>query len=536
MRHLVHILWLGLVLSPSVWLGLVLVPSVWLGLVLVPSATLAEELRFGGIFETRYDSDVNVAGSDGDDVIFGFGPELTVTGEYRRFEYQASHSSVFEKYDKQGGLDGWRHRTALQTSFMLSPRWVLNVSDSLSVLPTTSAIEEDLTQDVTLEVEPVVNRDNELLVNTFNVTLQGALSPRWTSLFQVGHYLRDFDQPTAGQQDSESFSTVAQTLYQLNGEHQVGLGGRFVRRTFEASRNDFDNETDIYEVFGIWSWEIDPRTLFRAQIGPAFAEDDPRDVDFLAVATLPGDPTRFVDPSTCNQRGLFPGFTGPGTSVAVLDASCAAFDQAALTEEQQSALEGFPLNLSEALGVDEPEAASTVNPYFSFSLTRTLERGNVFVEWRRSDSQNLSFGSVTTLDTFRTGITYRPRERWVTSALFNFTRRSSDFDQDVVVPLIGEPAGTFLDGPFAGLQGAFIVGGIAQNSKSVLEDDVFNLQFRLAREFGRASLAFAQLNLRRQESRADFELNDVDLGSSRSTRNQWQFRIGVYYRFRPIRL
>lgn len=500
-----------------------------IALVFVALPAVAEEIQFGLTSATEYDTDVTTQLQD--DVIFTFGPQVEITGEHRRFDYVFRHQSEFEAYGQSEAFNDWRHRTLFTGTGRLHPKLSLEITERLSVAPSASSFDEFRApgSDPLLDPEIEPFRRDDVLTNVFRVSLTATPTSRLVMVFDVNHFFREFDNPTASQQSTESVTLSTQTLYRWSESHTFGAGFRFRRRLFETGDSDGQNSTDIYDVFGIWRWKVTERTSFSFQAGPAFSEDDPVEPELSAIAFVPSDPTRFADTSTCAVRDSVFG-------LAILDNSCRPYDQPALTPEQLDFVASRTPNLASAVGIAEPEGASNIDPFFSLSFAHELDHGSLFASWTRSDSESQGLGSATTSNVFRMGLSYEPIRRWSTNASFTFSRRTTDLEQELVFPVARVfPTFELVDGPLAGLMFNEIAGAILRDGVIFQESDTMTLRFSVVRYVGRWSNVFFDVTMRRLETRSEFEVDGSSAGLSESGRDGYQFRIGFNYRFRPIR-
>ncbi len=488
---------------------------------------LGDTVQFGIRAQTEFDIEDTENESD---TITQAGPTIRFQGDGRRYTYDLRHDSSFEKYARDERRNDWEHRTNFRGTWVPTSRWSATFTNNFSRLSSLRSSEQDLS-DVDSVVEAEFDFETEAITtNSFTAQLQGQHTPRFSTVSTLSHFYRDPENEGDGRQKIDSVTLVNSGSYQVFSDHRFGIGHRF--RSLESSTESFERTTRTNEIFFTWNWQIDARTSFSLQAGPAFAEDDPQDLDFPQFGTLPQDSRSFANPDTCppvflrNELGQVERF-------AILTSSCRAVNQDRLTLAQRDRVQS-----SSAIFRFERadlESETNINPFFNLSLTRNFARGSVFASWSRTDSQTQSTGSETILDTVNAGVRYRISPRWSSSVTFRFSRRTTDSDREVPFALL-----SFQGDPNAlgtGLLAAPIVGAVDFDQRLLSEADFYDLEFRTSREVGRYSSVFSSLRLRRTASHVESEFNNSGLTSTReSSENDFSILVGFNYRFRPIQL
>jgi len=511
----------------------------------------AEQVEIGVDFATEYDSRVL---QDEGDVIWQTGPSLRLSGDRRRVGYSIEYRPQLEIYMEQDDFDAVRHYLAANGTWQIDARNRLTVSESFSHVPRVQSLRDDVPgsedtpgfEDTVLEFE-----QNSVLRNFFSATWSSSPMPRIGTSVQVAHFLTEYDDASLRSQNTDAITLTTQATYQLAGNHGVGVGFRLQSRNFETGQPLEETTTNTYEVFGSWAWTIDERTSFSFQAGPAFAEDEIDDPTFAAFGLAPRSPTFLADPATCRfnitlaeQLGLTPAEVelvnellgldlDPNLTAAVLDGTCRPIaGQDELTPAQQEALLESEATIPSQLQFGEAENDSNVNIFFALNFQRQWDRLEFSTSWVRSNSETQGFGSATILDSFRSTLIWSFLPRWRLSTTFRFSRRFTDIDREVLLPIFGGEIQTIDLPEFAGsgIEGYRINGFLPVQQKLELTDDVYSLDLRLSREVGPRITIFTGAQYRTQESRTE-----GDDFSARAESDQYSFRIGFNYRFRPIR-
>lgn len=489
-----------------------------------PSA--ADQVQFGLRTQAEFDIEEEEGESD---TIFQFGPTIRFEGERRRLTYDLQHESYFEKYARNERRNDWEHRTSFRGTWTPTGRWSATVTDNFSRLSSLRSSERDLSDlDSVLEAEFDFETE-AITTNTFTAQLVGRHTERFSTISSISHFLREPENETDGRQSINSVTLVNQVSYQALSDHRFGFGHRF--RSLESSTENFEQTTNTNEIFATWNWQIDARTSFSLQAGPAFSEDDPQRLDFPQFATLPQDRFAFANAFTCPQVVL-PNEFGQPELFAIVTAQCGGLFQRDLTEAERDRVESssaiFRFDRS------EEEDNTNVNPFFNLLLEREFSRGSVSASWSRTDSQTQSTGSETILDTVRVGGTYDFSPRWSGSVNFRFSRRTTDSDREVPFPLISFQFDTNVLG--TGLVAFPIVGAFNFDQEFFSESSFYDLEFRTSREIGRYSSVFSTFRLRRTTLETESSINDGPTFTQNSAENSFSILIGFNYRFRPIRL
>jgi hypothetical protein len=537
--------------------------AITLALLGAAPAAVAEELQFGWRTLVEYDSEVVSQGGGQDDLIFTNGPVTRLSGEHRRFDYEIEHYSGYEKYVWLDELDEWRHQLSTRARFDLSPRARIEMTNNFQQLPQlrTGTI-DDVAIGETVGDDPSRFDTGTITTNVFTTSLTTAPLPRLVTTSQVAVIYREFENPGLNSQNTVSTTLLNQALYRWNESHSFGSGIRYSTRDFQigdaetADPDDtIDANTQTWETYGIWNWQIDARTSFSARFGPAWSSDDIDEpepqTEFptypFFITPIPGDPSLtprgfLRDPNNCPPENARPGLGG-----VILTGDCIpAFNQPfgtglSGTFGEDVGIQGAQLDalqdLTIMLPVPEIEDAgdNQANLFFSFTLAHDFDRTNVAASWIRSDSQTQSLGSNTVVDTFLLNSRYHVSPRMRFNASFRFTRRFSDVEQErrfLLFSTTPEPI------PAASLPGFDPVLGFP-TLELVVEDasfeqtrDSYSLRFQLSRDWGRWSSAFVSLALRRQETELDSELDFLDVSA---TSESFLIQMGFTYRFQPIR-
>jgi hypothetical protein len=502
-------------------------------LLLLATPAAAVEVQLGWDSEIEYHSQV----LESDDVIFNFGPALEITHEGRRLSYRLNQVTTYEKYLNHPGLDDFRIGLNGSARYAISPHLQLDVSNRFTQTPLLRSGERLETDE---EIAAAAARGDvleatfegdtgKLLGNTFSTGLTFSPTERLSLSSRVIHLYRNFDNESQTAQDTSSVSVSGQGVYRVFKDHQLGSGFRFSQRDFEGSGlSGQENRTTTYNAFAVWNWDIDERSTFGLTVGPAWSDDDQAEPVFPRYPTIPGRPSFLPNPATCPL--LLAGNGAPviigGFPVAFVDPRCEPIDQPPLTAMQQARLAEIDAGLVDTRG--EPEDQTDVNVFFTLSLDRNWDRLSVLAQWSRSDSQTQSLGSSTLVDTFYLQSSYWLTRRLRLSGTFRFTRRETDFNREVLVPLVPVGLGPIPELP--GFQGAPVIGAAPLQQDFQQTNDAYTTQLRLTRLWGRHSSLYAQTSYRRGET--DFQVNGI--GASSSV-DQWQVQFGFVYRLDPIR-
>ncbi len=507
------------------------------------SPVAAEELQLGAHFQTSY-SDAAVASGgngDSDDVIFAFGPDLRLSGEHPRLSYQIDQAFGYKLYQKNDQLSDWTYDLRTNGSWQMTPHLSLSVNESFTSQPQLSVVEAaEAGEDQANNLDT-----SRVLTNTFSAALTATPTARLTTSAEVASLYRHYEDPSTSSQDlsAEDFASTGNqdilsttvsthTTYLLTEAHLVGAGFRWTTRDFESNRADAQGTTNVYEVFASWTWQIDARTTFSAQAGPAFSGDEleATPTTFGRYAQVLGDPSQLVNPLSCARPGPPVLFIPPDIFLPtrIVDSSCEGIPQRLLSPAEQDLLASLPFVVP---GIEVPEfdpSPSNVNVFFSLSLQRRWDQITAFADWSRSDSQTQGIGSATVLDSFRAGLRYQPSLRWHALLTFRFTRRFTDFDQESVFPFVFEAANALLEIP--DVSGSPIIGTIPAGSRFKTTDDLYHLQLRLNRDWGRNSSLYAGVDWFNQDSNTKTRFDTFQ-----SNRQHFRVEVGFNYRFQPIR-
>jgi hypothetical protein len=506
--------------------SLVLLPSL-----AVPAA--AVEVQLGWDSDVEYDSQVLAD----DDVIFRFGPTVEISGERRRFSYEFSQTTQYEKYLDHSGLDDFRLRANGSARYTISPRAVLDVSNRFYQTPLLRSGEqlespEEIAEAAAqgLVIDPTFEGDTgRLISNSFSTGLTLTPVERLTLTGRVNHLYRNFDDENLNAQDTSAVSVISQGTYRALEHHEFGAGFRFTQRDFEGlQQSDEENQTTTYNAFAVWNWTIDERSTFSLTAGPAWSENEPADPDLRRYPTIPGSPTALPNPATCplyliNGNLVVLG----GFPLVFVDSRCQPIDQAPLTEDQQEILADLDAGFVDVRG--DPEDETDVNVFFTLRLDRNWDRLSLQTLWSRSDSQTQALGSSTVVDSFFFGSSYRLTRRLQIAGSFRFTRRDTDSDQEFLTPLI--PLAMPAPIPeLSGIDGVPVVAAAPRRQEIRQTIDSYVTELRLSQDWGRHSNVYALARYYRSES--EFEVNGVGASSSL---DQWQVLFGVVYRLKPFR-
>jgi len=521
---------------------IVLIAIAWL-VVAAPAA--AEQVQLGWRTVMEYDSEVTSIDGGEDDLIFTFGPLLRIEGDYRRFRYQIEQSSEYEHYIDLGPLSDWRHELRANFVYDISPQVQIQLNNSFQQLP---QIRNGNIDDAAVDAAGASTSFVEagrVRTNVFTATLATVPTVRLTTTSQLSVIFREFDNATLNAQNTLSTGILNQLSYQLNERHSFGGGFRFSSRDFETGLAGQDELTDAttqtWEVFASWLWQVDSRSTFSVQIGPAFSSDDVDRNSSLSTSQHPiagvvGGSAFLRDPASCPAENARPG------GVLLTD-DCIPF----LNQDMASVF--FPLGipvgsqtfaeltaLQSVFPLDEPDD-SAANVFFAFQMDRRWDRARASLSWSRSDSQTQALGSNTVVDNvlFDSIFDLSSRMRFLSN--FRFTRRFSEVERELVGGLllsdtVGPIPDVFTpDG--VPLIGAPIVGFVPVDSSFDQEIRTYRLQFRLVRDWGRWLSSFVSLTLRRQENDLDSDLDTLD---SETKRDSFIVRVGFSYQFKPIDL
>lgn len=513
-------------------------------LLAAPSAS-ADEVQFGLRSLNEYESELTTTAGGEDDWIFTFGPTTRIVGERRRFNYEVEHFSGYQKYVDFGELDDWRHELRARFQYDISPRAQLQVVNSFQQLPQLRAGNvEDAAVDEEEQVPTLNLQNGTVLTNVFSTTLTLVPLPRLVSTSQVAIIYREFEDPSLNAQNTVSTTLFNQLSYQLNEAHALGFGGRWSTRDFETGdlQGDRDANTQTYEAFAHWVWNLDERSTFTGRVGPAWTVDDIDPAMFpttirrypVAIFNIFGQPTGFVrDPNTCPPENARPGgFLLTDECFPVFIQPFGTGFELGFTGPELETL----LGLETMVDVDQPDerGQADVNVFFSFTLDRRWDRLLLSATFSRSDSQTQSLGAATVVNSVYANARYDITSRLQLQATFRFSRRQSDVERELVGLIISDMSEVILDipAPAGGVLGFPIVGTTTEDRSFEQTQDSYNLRVRLSRQIGRYSSAFVGVNLRRQDTELDGVIDSQDFTGETES---WQFQMGFTWRFRPIR-
>jgi len=516
----------------------------------------ADQAQLGWRTLAEYDSRVTATNGGQGDGIFTFGPQIRIEGERRRFQYRIDQHSSYEKHVDIDELDDWRHELTTSFVYTVSPRVQIRVNNRFQQLP---QVRNGSLDDAAIDG----NEDNTTFLDTgrvrtdvFSTTLSFVPTARVLGTSQLSVIYREFQNASLNAQNTVSTSTYNHLSYQLNERHTFGGGFRFSSRDFQTGFGDelTDANTKTWEGFASWQWQIDSRSTFSAQAGPAFSSDN---IDRSTVSSFPRYPLAFIDfgggnvnaffpdPANCPAEdvrpgGVIPSFAcapfvvqqdpgppvGPPSTFILFGIPVTSPTFAALAAQRTT----FP--------IDQPDSAAgdSANIFFSFRLDRHWDRAEASISWVRSDSQTQALGSSTVVDAIRFGTSYELSSRMRAFLDFRFTQRSSKLDRQSIVLLMSDtvsaiPLSEVPTPDGIPLRAAPIVGTYLEDSGFDQTLSTYNLRLRLSRDWGRWITSNLTLDLRRQETKFDSDIDSLDFNSSADS---WDLMLSFTYQFKPI--
>lgn len=399
----------------------------------MPQASHAHELQPGISFGARYDS--NIFGRDKDatpidsDVMFLPSPRVRLSHEEGSLRYNILYRPIYEGFVKFDSNNGWNQFLDARGSWALSPNTSINIFERLADSRSTFIIDP-------LQTDTGIERR---LINTANLSIRHAFTPRSVGSASIAHTLFEFEDPNRS--DGQTFNVFLSGSHQLTPRNRVGAGVGAIFQMFDGTDILDSTFNQTYRASLTWLFQYDPTLSLDVSGGPVVIISD------------------LSTPSLMQQRAAFPTRTLDGVTGFVPINSCPRLSLGIQSLEfcspQSSTLISSPLLVSfpspNATFDDVAGQTGTVmfvgrtpdkpqNERFTFfgSLAvrkKWSERLTTRLSYSRTQRDTSAQSSSEIVDVVALALTYRPTGRWTLGLGGSWNRRQSatDFAQTLTV-------------------------------------------------------------------------------------------------------
>ena len=516
---------------------------------MIPRGGWGADLYLSASTALQYDS--NVLRTENDqkhDIVFRGTPRLELREADGNFTYSLSYQVPYERGFTENTIDDFSHFFITQAGYAWGGRNDLQLWNNLRYRQgiNNRIVEDD---DEVLRV----NDDNvSILSNDLTLNYNRNLTPRLAANLTLVNSIFETDQDSRS--DAQTYGVRGSLTYALTRKHRVGGGFGGMLQSFEEAQGRSSSEATFFNVFGLWSWQIDPTTLFEIRGGPTLidtTQDAPPSTfttdlipfvefdgstsvsnyfnssgEFKTTPVMPSDGSVAVsDFNSC------PSLAGGGDTV-IIGGTCATLgvlfsdnppDFANITTVTSS-----PNTISFSGASPSDQNASTITFFGSASLTKrwsaVLSSSLSYVR-RGSTASGLS--GATTVDSVSLSNTWTLSELWSVGVRGDWTQRKSISDSRqsfIAVQPDSEPVGTFTFG--------FSVAETSNLTSVLVNEDVdtqrWGIAARLSRVVGRNGNASLSYTYNKQSSKSRTRGSGSDFGNHRVS-------VGFQYNFDPIR-
>ncbi len=241
-------------------MGLARAGAVVAGLMIAAATEGAElELSMGSGVEYQTNVFRDKTNNNQDGANLRFTPSIGLHEAEQNYDYRLEYRSLVRVFTSQTDATGVSHFATGSFDYLFSPRASISFVDNFSSVENVDLNTQD-TPDVDLgRTRTTQNRATLTTGYAFSPRTSGSWSA-WTSFYDVDESNRS---------NNLQVGTTLSAQYSLTPRQQVGGGGSFTLQMFEATPSLPEADTYISQLFGLWNYQIDEKTDFSFNAGPA---------------------------------------------------------------------------------------------------------------------------------------------------------------------------------------------------------------------------------------------------------------------------